>query len=364
MKKTPLYDRHLKLGGKIIDFGGWAMPVQYTNVIEEHQATRMKAGLFDICHMGEIEINGPQAFHLLQWVLSRNIEGQAIGQVKLSVMTNESGGIIDDVTVYKLDRDNYMVVTNAGTKDKDLSWIEKQKKERGFADVQITDISDQTGKLDIQGPLSQMILQNITADDLAPLRYYHVINTKVMNIPALISRSGYTGEDGFEIYADSKKIGEIWDKLLEIGADFGLKHAGLGARDTLRLEAGMMLYGNDMDETVTPLEVVYGWVTNLEKDFVGSAALKQLKEKGLVRKLVGFEMEDRGIARHGYKVFKDGTEIGEVTSGTFTPTLQKAVGFAFVPVSLSNPDTEFFVQIRDHHAKARIVGLPFYKMKK
>ena len=364
MKKTPLYDRHLRLGGKIIDFGGWAMPVQYTNVIEEHQATRTKSGLFDICHMGEIEVKGIQAFHLLQWVLSRNIEMQTIGQVKLSVMTNEDGGIIDDLTVYKLGHNHYMVVTNAGTKDKDLSWIEKQKNKKGFSEVQITDISDQTGKLDIQGPLAQMILQNITADDLAPLRYYHAINTKVMDISALVSRSGYTGEDGFEIYADSKKIGEIWDKLLEIGADFGLKPAGLGARDTLRLEAGMMLYGNDMDETVTPLEVVYGWITNLEKDFVGSAALKQLKEKGLSKKLVGFEMEDRGIARHGYKVFSNGKEIGEVTSGTFTPTLQKAVGLAFVPTAFSDPGTEIFVQIRDNHAKARVVGLPFYKMKK
>jgi len=364
MKKTPLYDRHLTLGGKIIDFGGWAMPVQYSNVIEEHQATRMKAGLFDICHMGEIEVKGPQAFELLQWVLSRNIDGQAIGQVKLSVITNENGGIIDDLTVYKFDQDHYMIVTNAGTKDKDFSWIEKQKKEKGFSDVNIADISDQTGKLDIQGPLSQIILQKITESDLNPLRYYHSMNTKVMNMPALVSRSGYTGEDGFEIYADSRKIGEIWDELLKIGAGLGLKPAGLGARDTLRLEAGMMLYGNDMDETITPLEVIYGWITNLEKDFVGSAALRQLKEKGLSRKLVGFEMEDRGIARHGYKVYKDDREIGIVTSGTFTPTLQKAVGFAFIPAAYSEQSAEIFIQIRDHQAKARIVGLPFYRRKK
>ncbi len=364
MKKTPLYDRHLKLGGKIIDFGGWAMPVQYSNVIEEHNATRMKAGLFDICHMGEIDVKGPGAFELLQWVLSRNIEGQAIGQLKLSVITNENGGIIDDLTVYKFDQDHYMIVTNAGTKDKDFSWIEKQKKEKGFSDVKIADISDQTGKLDIQGPLSHIILQKLAANDLSTLRYYHAMNTKVMNIPALVSRSGYTGEDGFEIYTDSRKIGEIWDELLKIGAGFGLKPAGLGARDTLRLEAGMMLYGNDMDETITPLEVVYGWITNLEKDFVGSTALRQIREKGLSRKLVGFEMEDRGIARHGYKVFKDDREIGIVTSGTFTPTLQKAVGFVFVPAAYSEQGAEISIQIRDHQAKARIVGLPFYRRKK
>jgi aminomethyltransferase len=340
------------------------MPVQYSNVIEEHHATRMKAGLFDICHMGEIDVKGPGAFELLQWVLSRNLEGQAIGQLKLSVITNEKGGIIDDLTVYKFDQDHYMIVTNAGTKDKDFSWIEKQKKEKGFSDVKITDISDQKGKLDIQGPLSHMILQKLAANDLNILRYYHSMNTKVMNIPALVSRSGYTGEDGFEIYIDSRKIGDVWDELLKIGADFGLKPAGLGARDTLRLEAGMMLYGNDMDETITPLEVVYGWITNLEKNFVGSTALRQLKEKGLNRKLVGFEMEDRGIARHGYKVFKEGREIGIVTSGTFTPTLQKAVGFAFVPAVYSEQGTEIFIQIRDHQAKARIVRLPFYRREK
>jgi aminomethyltransferase len=364
MKKTPLYEHHLALGGKIIDFGGWAMPVQYTNVIEEHQTTRRKAGLFDICHMGEIEIKGSQAFDLLQWVLSRNIAEQTVGQIKLSVITNEQGGIIDDLTVYKFGRDHYMIVTNAGTKDKDLSWIAKQKEIKGFSDVQITDISDQTGKLDIQGPLSQTILQHITVDDLVPLRYYHAMNTRVMNFPAIVSRSGYTGEDGFEIYANSEKIGYIWNKLLEIGVDFGLKPVGLGARDTLRLEAGMMLYGNDMDETITPIEVVYGWVTNLEKDFVGSTALRKLKEGSLRRKLVGFEMEERGIARHGYKVFNEGREIGEVTSGTFTPTLQKAVGLAFVPISYSEPGTEIFIKIRDHDTKARVVGLPFYKRKR
>jgi aminomethyltransferase len=364
MKKTPLYDRHLTLGGKIIDFGGWAMPVQYTNVIEEHQATRTKAGLFDICHMGEIEIKGSQAFDLLQFVLSRNIEKQAIGQIMLSAITNEYGGIIDDVTVYRLDKERYLVVTNAGTKDKDFAWFETQRKAKKFSDVQITDLSDQTGKIDIQGPLSQVILQSLTAEDLTPLRYYHSMNTDVLNVPALVSRSGYTGEDGFEIYMDSQKIGEIWDKLLDIGKDIGLKPAGLGARDTLRLEAGMMLYGNDMDETITPLEVVYGWITNLEKDFVGSAFLKRLKDDGLTRKLVGFEMEERGIARHGYKVFKNGGEVGLVTSGTFTPTLQKAVGLALVPVSCNKPGTEIFIQIRDHLVKARIVELPFYKRKK
>lgn len=361
MKKTPLYDRHVALGARVIDFGGWAMPVQYTNVIEEHKATRERAGLFDICHMGEIEVRGRQALELLQWVLSRNIEGQNVGQIKLSVMTNEKGGIIDDLTVYRLGKDHYMVVTNAGTKDKDLAWIINRRNEKGLSEAHVTDISDRTGKLDIQGPLSQKILQHIITEDLTGLKYYHAMNTTILNNPTLVSRSGYTGEDGFEIYADIRKIGDIWDKLLEVGVDDGLKPVGLGARDTLRLEAGMMLYGNDMDETITPLEVVYGWVTNLEKDFMGSAALRKMNQDGLTRKLVGFEMEDRGIARHGYKVFIEEKEAGEVTSGTFTPTLQKAIGLAFVPVSYSEPGTEISIRIRDHHAKARIVNLPFYK---
>jgi aminomethyltransferase len=296
--------------------------------------------------------------------LSRNLAGQAVGQVKLSVMTNEQGGIIDDLTVYRLSEDHYMVVTNAGTKDKDLAWIIGKKDEKGLSDVQVTDHTDTTGKVDIQGPLSQEILQHLTAYDLTALKYYHAASTAILDVPVLVSRSGYTGEDGFEIYADSGKIGEIWDRIMEIGADYGLKPGGLGARDTLRLEAGMMLYGNDMDETVTPLEVVYGWVTDLDKDFVGCEALRNLKKRGLIRKLVGFEMEGRGIARHGYKVLIDFKEVGEVTSGTFTPTLQKAIGLAFVPISSSVPGIEISIRIREHDVKARIVKLPFYKREK
>jgi len=364
MNKTPLYDRHLALGAKMIDFGGWVMPVQYTNIIEEHQATRRTAGLFDICHMGELEIRGPQAFDLLQWLMSRNLEGQKTGQVKLSVMTNEHGGIVDDVTVYRHAEDYYTIVTNAGTKDKDIAWIMKQQEAKELRSVVITDISDKMGKLDIQGPLSQQILQALIAEDLAGLKYYYATHTTILDIPVLISRSGYTGEDGFEIYAGNTHIGDIWDSLLQKGSTWGIKPVGLGARDTLRLEAGMMLYGNDMDETVKPLEVVYGWVTNLEKDFVGSDVLRKIKKEGVARKLVGFEMEDRGIARHGHKVFIYGKEAGQVTSGTFTPTLQKAIGLAFVPASCSEPDMEIMIDIRGHLSKARVVALPFYKRKK
>jgi aminomethyltransferase len=361
MKKTPLYDRHVALGAKMIDFGGWDMPVQYTGVVEEHHATRTGAGLFDICHMGEIEIRGTQALDLLQGVLSRNLEGQKTGQMKLSVLTNEQGGIIDDVTVYKLAEDRYWVVTNAATKDKDLRWLQRRKQEGGFAGADIADRTEELGKIDLQGPRAQQILQPLAGEDLAPLRYYHAMRTTVAGVSALVSRSGYTGEDGFEIYADSQQIGSIWDRLMAAGAGSGLKPVGLGARDTLRLEAGMMLYGHEMCETVSPYEVVYGWLVDLEKAFIGRDVLDRQKKRGVSRKLVGFEMAERGIARAGYKIFKYGREIGGVTSGTYAPTLNRAVGFAFLPVACTEPQTELEIRIRERLVKARVVTIPFYK---
>ena len=364
MKKTPLYERHLALGARIIDFGGWAMPVQYSNVIEEHQVTRRHAGLFDICHMGQIEIRGKQAFGFLQAALSRDLSDQYPGQMKLSLILNEQGGIMDDLTVYLLEEGHYRLVTNAATRDRDRQWLEKIKREKGFPDITITDISGETGKLDLQGPRAEEILQQVVPDPLDPLRFYHAMHTAVFHIPAIVSRSGYTGEDGFEIYVNAANVGDLWDRLLFLGIDYDLKPVGLGARDTLRIEAGMMLYGNEMDETVTPYEVVYGWITDLEKDFVGCEALKKKQTEGLRRKLVGFSMWERGIARHGYKVFKDGQEIGWVTSGSYAPSLEKAIGMAFVSPSFSEPGTTIEIQIRDHRATAQVVALPFYKRKK
>lgn len=363
MKKTPLYERHVALGAKVIDFGGWAMPVQYTSVIEEHQRSRNKAGLFDICHMGEIEIRGRQAFDLLQRVMSRNLAGQASGQVMLSVITNQHGGIIDDLTVYKFSEEHFMVVTNAATKEQDLKWIESQAAAAGFTDLQIDDITDRTGKLDIQGPLAYSILQPLTPADLQPLKFYHFVRTSVLDVPAIISRTGYTGEDGFEIYVDSGAVAEIWDRLLEHGRLPGLVPVGLGARDTLRLEAGMLLYGHDMCKTVTPYEVIYGWLVDTGKEFIGGQALREQKEKGFRKKLVGFELLDRGIAREGYPVLQSDREIGKVTSGTFSPTLNKAIGFAFVESEFREPGTGFEIQIRQNRAKAKVVKLPFYRRK-
>jgi aminomethyltransferase len=363
LKKTPLYEKHIAQKAKIIDFGGWAMPVQYTNVIDEHKATRGAAGLFDICHMGEIEVEGPQALDLLQLVLTRNLADQTIGQVKLSALLNEEGGIIDDLTVYKLDENSYMLVTNATPKDRDWQWINLIWRSKGF-DCSLKDISDTMGKLDLQGPRSEEILQRLTEANLKTLRFYHFCESQVVGFPAIISRSGYTGEDGFEIYAAANIIGNIWDKLMIAGAQSGLKPAGLGARDTLRLEAGMMLNGQDMTEAVSPLEVPYSWIVDANKEFVGKTALMARKNSGIGNKLVGIEMTGRGIARHGYKVFHHLREIGIVTSGTFSPTLNKAIGLAFVNMAYSAPDTEITVAIRNTMTEAKIVKLPFYKREK
>ncbi len=363
MKKTPLYEKHVSLNAKIIDFGGWAMPVQYTNVIDEHKATRKDAALFDICHMGEIEIKGPQALDLLQLSLTRNLAEQEIGQVKLSALLNERGGIIDDLTAYKMAEDSFTLVTNASTREIDLAVISSVLKKNKFA-CRIEDVSDKTGKLDLQGPRSEEILQGLVKDDLKKIKYYHFTETHVAGIPSIVSRSGYTGEDGFEIYAPADNIGHIWDKVLDAGLSFGLKPAGLGARDTLRLEAGMMLNGQDMTQDTSPLDVPYSWLIDWNKDFTGKPALEKLKKNGPAKKLAGFEMTGRGIARHNYKVLSDGNQIGIVTSGTFSPTLNKPIGLAFLDVSYSAPETAIDIAIRETVAGAKIVKLPFYKRDK
>lgn len=364
MKRTPLYNQHVAAGARMIEFGGWEMPVQYTGVIEEHRTTRSAAGLFDICHMGEIMVTGSGAFDLLQKVMSRDLVPQKPGKMRLSVMTNPDGGLIDDLTIYKFSAERFMVVTNAVTRQKDFEWIVKNKGDMGITDVSVEDITEKTGKLDLQGPESQAILQRVVKCNLTDIKYYSFLETELAGFPVLISRSGYTGEDGFEIYMDSSLAEKAWDIILEEGRPSGLRPIGLGARDTLRLEAGLMLYGNEMDESVTPLEVAYSWVPNLEKDFIGCDALKRQKEAGLTRKLVGFEMVDRGIARHGYNIVEDGKVIGIVTSGSMTPTLNRAVGMGFAPIKYQEPGTDIFIRIRENTVRAKVVQLPFYKRAK
>ncbi|MEE9912234.1 MAG: glycine cleavage system aminomethyltransferase GcvT [Deltaproteobacteria bacterium] len=360
MKKTPLYDKHVALNAKVIDFGGWAMPVQYTNVIEEHKATRAAATLFDICHMGEIEVKGAQAVQLLQSALTRDLAGQKTGQVKLSALLNDAGGIIDDLTVYKMAEDFYTLVTNATTRERDFDRIKSILAEKKF-NCRLEDVSDKTGKLDLQGPYAEGILQALTPVNLKTLPYYHFIESQVAGLAAIISRSGYTGEDGFEIYAAAARIGLIWDKLMEAGQASGMKPAGLGARDTLRLEAGMMLNGQDITEETSPLEVPYSWLVDWNKDFAGKSALSAIRDRGIQKKLVGFMMTGRGIARHGYQVKSGARAIGLVTSGTFSPTLGKAIGLAFVDIEFASPGTEISIVIRDTTSEAVVVKLPFYK---
>ena len=337
------------------------MPVQYAGVIEEHRCTRTRAGLFDVSHMGEIDIRGSHALKLLQWTMTRNLEGQRQGQMKLTVMTTDNGGIIDDVTVYRLGENRYTVVTNAETKDNDLFWIRTGKEEKSLTDVEIQDISERTAKIDLQGPLSQTILQRLVKNDLSSLKRFNALEADVMNRRVLTSRSGYTGEDGFEMYLEVDFAGTLWDELLAAGREYGLQQVGLGARDTLRLEAGLMLYGQDIDESTTPFEVTYGWLVDPEKDFRGRAALLRQKNEGVKRKLIGFEMLERGIARSGYTVWSEGNEIGKVTSGTYAPTLEKAIGYAMIAVSHAEPGNEIAIRIRDRLTPARLVRLPFYR---
>jgi aminomethyltransferase len=364
MNKTPLFGRHEALGARIIDFGGWAMPVQYTNVIEEHHATRERVTLFDTCHMGEIDVSGPEALPFLQKALTRDLSPLETGQMRLSLLVNEKGGILDDLTVYRFGNDRYRLVTNASTRGKDYRWLLALREKTGYRGVDVTDRSDAIGKIDIQGPRAEGILQELVPVLLKPLTYYSFLETSLGSVPVVLSRSGYTGEDGFEVYMASEEAGRVWDILLDAGRAQGIRPAGLGARDTLRLEAGMMLYGNEMCESVTPYEVVYGWLVNIKKDFIGRDALAQQKQQGIRRKLVGFQMEDRGIARHGYQVFRDGVVIGDVTSGTFAPTLQRAVGLAFVPADCREPGTSLTIRIRKSEARATVVPLPFYRKEK
>ncbi|MBI5414868.1 glycine cleavage system aminomethyltransferase GcvT [Candidatus Peregrinibacteria bacterium] len=355
---TPLNDMHKKMGARMVDFGGWDMPVIYTNQIEEHHAVRKAAGIFDVSHMGEIMIEGKNAFHLVQKLVSKNIEHMENGKVILGVMCNEKGGIIDDLTVYKYHDEKYLLVVNAGTAIGDYEWALKHAQE--FEDVRVTNVSDDTAKIDLQGPKAQEILQKLTKSDLSEIKRYCFVEIEVAEIPMTISRSGYTGEDGFELYFAKEHAKKIWDALLEAGKDMGLLPCGLGSRDTLRTECGMMLYGHDIDDEHTPLEAVYGWAVSFEKDFIGKKALIRQKEEGLKRKLVGFEMIERGIARDHYPIFKNGENVGNVTSGTPSPTLGKNIGMGYIRSDLKAPGTEIEIQIRNNFVKAKVVELPFY----
>lgn len=366
LKRTPLFEMHLKHGARMVPFGGWEMPVQYTGVIEEHKAVRNQAGLFDVSHMGEFEVKGPQALDLIQLVSTNNAAKLAVGQVQYSLMCYENGTIVDDILIYRLGEHHYWLVVNAGNIDKDWEWVNVAKERAGLNNLELTNISGQVAQIALQGPLAEEILQPLVPGAvLSELSFYWAkTGLNVAGIKSLVlSRTGYTGEDGFEIYVKSEDAAALWEALLEAGDEQGLVPAGLGARDTLRFEAKLPLYGHEINDQLTPHEAGLGFFVKLKKgvDFIGRAALAELKEKGVTRKLAGFEMVDRGIPRQGYEIAKDGQVVGFVTTGSFSPTLEKNIGLGYVPVALTEVGSEFDVLIRGKAVKAKVVPTPFYQ---
>jgi aminomethyltransferase len=358
-KKTPLFDTHQRLGAKLIDFGGWLMPVQYCGIIEEHNAVRNAAGLFDVCHMGEFDVAGPKAEDFLNRLVTNDVSRIVDGQCLYTPMCYENGTIVDDLIIYRHNREHYMLIVNAGNIAKDWAWANKNK----MPGATLRNDSDATGLLALQGPLSPGILQNITDFPLKDLKKFRFATMKVAGVDALVSRTGYTGEDGFEICVKSADTATVWDAIMRAGQD-QLQPVGLGARDTLRLESAMMLYGNDIDDTTTPIEAGIGWTVKAEKrDFIGKKVLAKQKEDGTDRKLVGFKILGGGIARHGHKVQVNGREAGYVTSGTFSPTLKSAIGLAYIPVANTAVGSIFDVIIRDKPVQAEVVQTPFISKK-
>ena len=358
LKKTPLNAIERELGGKMVDFGGWDLPVQFKGILDEHAAVRERAGLFDVSHMGELTVKGAEALSLLQSATCNDVSKLEDGRAQYNGLLYPSGGFVDDILIYRNAPDDYFIVVNASNTDKDYDWIAELAKGK---DVEVRNVSADYAQLALQGPDAERILQPLTDTPLAPIKYYRFANGSVDGIPAIISRTGYTGEDGFELYVASEHGPTLFRKLV----DLGVTPCGLGARDTLRLEAKMALYGNDIDHSTTPLQADLAWIVKLDKgDFNGRDVLAKEKSEGPARKLVGFEMVDRGIARHGYPVVDAGGEIGVVTSGTHSPTLKKAIGLAYLPAGQAAPGTEFQVLIRGKETRARVVPTPFYKRAK
>ncbi len=358
-RKTPLYGAHTRLNAKIVSFHGWLLPIQYTGIIEEHTATRTKAGLFDISHLGKLEISGKGARPLLQKVFTNNVDKAKEGGIVYSPLCNEQGGILDDVFIYNPGGDRYILIVNASTFEKDLAWIVSHN--NGSA---IKDINDSLAGIALQGPLSEGILSGFCETDLAGIKHRRFVETRVCGHYALVSRTGYTGEDGFELFVPSGNGIEIWDALLNAGKPRGLLPAGLGARDTLRLEAGCPLYGNDTDETKTPFETNIMWAVDMTKDFVGKKAIAEHIARGASEILVPFEMTDRAIPRAGCRIEKEGCAIGAVTSGSYSPTLKKNIGFAYVTPPNAVSGAVIDIIVHSDIKKAVVVKAPFYRRAK
>jgi aminomethyltransferase len=360
LKRTALHARHQKDGARLVEYAGWEMPVEYSGITDEHLAVRTRAGLFDVSHMGQVELAGPDALAAVQWLTSNDASKLVVGQAQYSALTTPSGTFVDDVLVYRLADDHYLLVINAGNVSKAHQWIAREAQSLG-GDVSVVNTSSRYALIALQGPAAEAILQPLTGVELPSIKYYRFAAGEVAGVRATVSRTGYTGEDGFEIFVPPAQAEKTWAALMDAGKGVDLRPCGLGARDTLRLEACMRLYGNEMDETVTVLEAGLGWIVGWKKDrFLGADLLREQKAQGVTRKIVAFEMVDRAIARHGYPVLRDGAPCGVVTSGTQTPFLKKAIGMAMVPIDLGEPGTSLVIDVRGRHAAARVVPEPFY----
>lgn len=365
MHQTPLIDRHRAAGAKLVDFAGWEMPIQYTGVLDEYHAVRTKAGLFDVSHMGRILVSGAGSGPFLQRLATNDASKLAVGQAHYSMVCNERGGIKDDIFVYRTGPTDFLLCVNASNREKILDWMQQH---RGMDDCAIEDQSAALAQIAIQGPASRDILAALGAGGAGRLKLHHCCESPLGTIPCFIARTGYTGELGYEINVASDRAPELWTKLLDAGRGYGLKPAGLGARDLLRLEMGYLLYGNDIDEHTTPLEAGVEWAVSFEKgEFIGREALLALKQAGVTRRFVGFELLEKAVPRHGFKILSprpEGEPIGEVTSGNLSPLLQKGIGLGYVPLRYATPGTAIAVDIRGKTVPARIVKPPFYKKPK
>src|SRR4051812_45897611 len=356
MKQTPLYGRHKALGARVIDFGGWAMPVQYSGILDEHKAVREAAGIFDVSHMGEVWFRGPRAAEAVQRLVTNDVGKLADGGAMYSCACRPTGGIVDDLIIYRVKADEFLIVVNASNVDKDFGWFVEQ----AGSICEIVNRSDETGLLAVQGPKAVALVESIADRTLADLKSFTFRDAVIGGVAAQAARTGYTGEDGFELFAPAGDVGKLWDALLDAGQSVGLKPIGLGARDTLRLEAKLSLYGNDIDEEHTPHEAGLTWVVK-GKGFIGEEALARQKAEGVQRKLVGFVMKERGTARHGYQIVDGGAPVGVVTSGSLGPTVGVNIGLGYVPTALAQAGTRLQIDCRGKSAAAEVVNGAFYK---
>jgi aminomethyltransferase len=361
LKRTALNAVHKAAGARMVEFGGWEMPVEYAGITQEHVAVRTRAGLFDVSHMGEIEVKGLEALRLLQWVTSNDVARLQDGQAQYSALMYPAGSAVDDCIVHRLGANHYFLCVNAANTDKDFDWIVRHN----TFGAEVRNVSDEYTQLALQGPRAAAILARVTAAEFSSLRYYWFMSAKCCGLEGLLARTGYTGEDGFEFYFPPAESERVWNELLEAGKPDGLVPVGLGARNTLRLEAGYALYGHELDEETTLLEANLGWIAKLDKgDFLGREVLARQKKEGLRKKLIGFEMTDRGICRDGYNILIDGNSAGRVTSGSYAPFLKKSIGLGYVPPQLASEGREIQIDIRGKAVAARLVPLPFYKRSK